>query len=66
LRTPILFARIVQKRIDILQAGVWGTMEQKTGFRIVIGAPACEYEALLSGRPAQARTADAVDGAKLG
>ena len=33
---------------------------------IVIGAPACEYEALLSGRPTQATTADAVDGAKLG
>jgi hypothetical protein len=33
---------------------------------IVIGAPACEYEALLSGRPMQATTADAVDGAKLG
>jgi hypothetical protein len=32
----------------------------------VIGALACEYEALLSGRPTQATTADAVDGAKLG
>ena len=32
----------------------------------VIGAAACEYEALLSGRPTQATTADAVDGAKLG
>jgi hypothetical protein len=30
------------------------------------GTVACEYEALLSGRPTQATTADAVDGAKLG